>query len=89
MAMKNAFGSNEVGSCGYIVETDGYFHAVTRNRRTVNRFTTLEDDQGIAHHEEHYFTRIISSYFSDIFAAQGARDLSTVHDVSFLVSYCL
>ncbi|XP_024007904.1 uncharacterized protein LOC112083915 [Eutrema salsugineum] len=59
----------------------GYFHAVTCNRRTCNRFTVLEDSSGTAFHEEQDFARIISEYFQEIFSSQNNSGFDLVHDV--------
>jgi len=58
----------------------GYFHAVTRNRRTQNRLTVMEDINGVAQHEEHQISQIISGYFQQIFTSESDGDFSVVDE---------
>lgn len=57
------------------------FHAVTKRRRTCNRFTILEDNNGYARHEEPHIVKIITEYFQDIFTTKLDGDFHLVHEV--------
>lgn len=58
-----------------------FFYAITRNRRSINRFTVLEDNNGLPHHREQDFSKIISDYFRDSFASQSQGDFSILEEV--------
>lgn len=47
-----------------------YFHATTRGRRAVNRFSVVEDDDGTVFFEEEHIIAVISEYFTKIYSSQ-------------------
>ncbi|KAL0740221.1 hypothetical protein Bca4012_081734 [Brassica carinata] len=47
-----------------------YFHAATRGRRAINKFSVIEDCEGKAVYKEHEIVQCISDYFTRIFSAQ-------------------
>ena len=49
----------------------GFFHAATRNHRTINSIPVIEDDHGAVVYEEHEISRVISDYFQKIFTFNG------------------
>lgn len=58
-----------------------YFHAITRNRRTINRFTVIEDEAGHAAYKEDDIASVISEYFQNIFSTNGDANLDVVAEV--------
>lgn len=60
----------------------GFFHATTRGRRSRNRLTVIEDDNGVAAHEEDQITKTITDYFNKIFKANESNDLQILDDIS-------
>ncbi|CAA7058564.1 unnamed protein product [Microthlaspi erraticum] len=60
-------------------KNSGYFHAVTRGRRAVNKLAVLEDAQGTAVYEEEKIVQVISAYFQDIFISRSSSCEETVH----------
>lgn len=78
---KSNFGSNEAGSYGSIVEIETqFFHATTRNMRTCNRFTALEDDSGKPHYKEPEIVSIIAGYYHQMFSSNYEGDFRVVHE---------
>lgn len=47
-----------------------FFHASTRGRRAVNKFSVIEDEEGVAQYEEDKIANTIARYYSDIFSSQ-------------------
>ena len=64
----------------------GYFHAITRGRKQVNKLSIMEDDQGLICDNEEGIVRIISSYFQSIFTSSGTDCIETVHEA---ISPCI
>ncbi|CAL9231590.1 unnamed protein product [Arabidopsis halleri] len=58
-----------------------FFHAATRNRRTCNRFTTIEDDSGASFHQEQDIVRIIAEYYQHMFTSQSEGPFDLVSEV--------
>ncbi|KAF3609597.1 hypothetical protein DY000_02045158 [Brassica cretica] len=58
----------------------GYFHAITRGRKQVNKLSIMEDDQGLICDNEEGIVTIISSYFQSIFTSSGTDCIETVHE---------
>lgn len=71
-------------------QNSGYFHAVTRGRRAINKFSVIEDDQGKAFFEEDEIARVmISSYYSELFSSERAEDPSLVNIVEEALIPCI
>ncbi|XP_023641325.1 uncharacterized protein LOC111831438 [Capsella rubella] len=47
----------------------GYFHAITRNRAVINKFSVIEDKEGQPIHSEEGILQVISDYFSELFTS--------------------
>ncbi|CAA7018492.1 unnamed protein product [Microthlaspi erraticum] len=60
-------------------KNSGYFHAITRGRRLVNKLAILEDAQGTAVYEEEKIVQVISTYFQDIFITRSSNCVETVN----------
>ncbi|CAA7049076.1 unnamed protein product [Microthlaspi erraticum] len=60
-------------------KNSGYFHAVTRGRRAVNKLAVIEDSNGIAVFEEEKIVQVISAYFQDIFITRSSNCVETVN----------
>jgi len=41
----------------------GFFHASTKGRKAVNKFSVIEDDAGLTFYEEHQILKVISEYY--------------------------
>lgn len=59
-------------------KNSGYFHATTRGRRAVNKFSTIEDSEGQAVFEEPEIVEVITSYFQDLFVTKSSNCTETV-----------
>lgn len=57
-----------------------YFHAVTKGRRSFNRLTTIENEEGVPYHEEAEIGMVFASYYEKLFTSNGASDLATVEE---------
>ncbi|CAA7053967.1 unnamed protein product [Microthlaspi erraticum] len=55
-----------------------YFHVVTRSRKAINKFSVLQDKDGLLVYEEEDFVRVISVYFQDIFITRSPDCTATV-----------
>ncbi|CAA7058840.1 unnamed protein product [Microthlaspi erraticum] len=51
-----------------------YFHAATRARFAVNKFSVVEDETGITVYEEDQMIQVISDYFQHLFTAQPVME---------------
>lgn len=58
----------------------GYFHATTRGRRALNKFSVLENQDGRAVYREGDIVQVITEYYSRIFTAQMSDSSLVVHD---------
>lgn len=58
-----------------------YFHAITRERRTHNRFTILEDSSSTSFYKEKDIARVITEYFKTMFSSIGQVQLDVVEDI--------
>lgn len=56
----------------------GYFHAVAQGRKTRNRFSVLEDKDGLPFYEEEQIANIVSSYYEELFKSSGDHGNQTV-----------
>ncbi|KAG7591058.1 Ribonuclease H-like superfamily [Arabidopsis thaliana x Arabidopsis arenosa] len=56
-----------------------YFHATTRGRRALNRFSVIENDDGTVFFEEEHITAVISEYFSKIYSSQPKESSGIIH----------
>ncbi|XP_056848924.1 uncharacterized protein LOC108820216 [Raphanus sativus] len=57
-----------------------YFHAVTKDRRSFNRLTTIEDEAGVPFHEEAAIGGVFANYYTKRFTSNGFPDLSAVEE---------
>lgn len=60
----------------------GYFHAVTRGRKAVNKFSVIEDDNGKAFYEEQQIAAVVSAYFQNMFVSPSG-DRSGMEEIVF------
>lgn len=56
----------------------GYFHAITKGRKAVNKFSVIEDDSGQSFYEESQIVRVISDYYNVLFKSQEEERDTTV-----------
>ena len=59
----------------------GFFHAVTRQRRMLNSFSVIENEEGGEVFEEHEIVSVISKYFRDIFNTSGQSDFTDLQNI--------
>ncbi|KAG2314561.1 hypothetical protein Bca52824_017683 [Brassica carinata] len=62
----------------------GFFHAVTRERRTINKFSVIEDANGQAVFEEDQIVKTISDYYNDLFSSRQPTSLQVVDECDVL-----
>lgn len=55
-----------------------FFHAITRQRRMVNSFSVIEDDNGREVHEEPQIAAVIEGYFEKIFTSTNNTNFSAL-----------
>ncbi|XP_024015914.1 uncharacterized protein LOC112089169 [Eutrema salsugineum] len=48
----------------------GYFHAITKGRKTINKFALIENTEGHIVYEEDQIAAVITSYYTDLFTTQ-------------------
>lgn len=58
----------------------GYFHAVTKSRKAINKFSVIENTEGVAVYEESKILMVISDYFQNLFTSEEGERQSTVHE---------
>jgi len=55
-------------------KNSGYFHAITRGRTVINKFSVIEIQDGVPVYEEAGILKVIFEYFQTLFTAnEGAR----------------
>ena len=59
----------------------GFFHAITRERRTINKFSVIEDSTGKPQFEEDHIFKAITDYYHELFSSQRTPALQVVDDV--------
>ena len=59
----------------------GYFHAITKGRATVNKFSVIEDNEGLPQFEEEGILRVITKYFNQRFSSQDGERADFVREV--------
>ncbi|KAG2320437.1 hypothetical protein Bca52824_013650 [Brassica carinata] len=57
-----------------------FFHAVTRERRTINKFSVLENSAGQAVFEEEQIVSTITDYYNNLFSAQQTSSLQVLDE---------
>ena len=62
-------------------QNSAFFHAVTRERRTINKFSVIEDGNGQAVFEEDQIVKTISDYYSDLFSSKPTSSLQVIDEV--------
>lgn len=70
-------------------QNSGYFHAVTRGRRAINKFSVIEDDQGKAFFKEDQIARVISAYYLDLFSSPRIENPNLEHIVGEALNPCI
>lgn len=50
-------------------KNSGYFHAITRGRKAINKFSILEDEEGIAVFKENKIAKVILRYYNKRFTS--------------------
>lgn len=58
----------------------GYFHASARVRKSKNRLTVMEDEDGLPVYEEEGISEVICSYYSRLFTSIPSGGLHIVQD---------
>lgn len=58
----------------------GYFHASAKTRKSKNRMTVLEDEDGLPNYEEEKISEVICSYYSKLFTSIPFNGEHIVHD---------
>ena len=58
-----------------------FFHAVTRERRTINKFSVIENSLGQSVFEEEQIVQTISDYYTELFSSQQTPSLHVVDEV--------
>ncbi|KAG7533037.1 Reverse transcriptase zinc-binding domain [Arabidopsis thaliana x Arabidopsis arenosa] len=56
----------------------GYFHAITRSRKVINKFAVIENNEGVPAYEEESILTVISDYFQDLFTSKAGERVNTV-----------
>ena len=56
-----------------------YFHAISKGRSTRNRFSVIEDKDGLPQYEEEQIANIISSFYADLFKSSEYLGNRIVH----------
>ena len=64
-------------------QNSGFFHAITRERRTINKFSVIEDANGRAMYEEDHIVNTISEYYRDLFSSRQTTSLQVIDEVLF------
>ncbi|KAG7541952.1 Endonuclease/exonuclease/phosphatase superfamily [Arabidopsis thaliana x Arabidopsis arenosa] len=59
-------------------KNSGYFHAITKGRRAINKFSVIEDDKGGTFFAEQDILKVITDYYNQIFTAKEGERLSTI-----------
>lgn len=57
----------------------GYFHAITKGRKAINKFSVLEDEAGTTYYEEEHILQVISDYYQKLFTNQEGDRLPIIH----------
>lgn len=57
-----------------------YFHAVTKGRRSFNRLSTIENEEGVLFHEEEKIGAVFADYYTKLFTSKGVSDLAAVDE---------
>ena len=61
-------------------KNSGFFHATTRIRRGINKFSVIENDAGEAVYEESEILEVIIEYFSNLFTSSNALSIDVVEE---------
>jgi len=61
-------------------KNSGYFHAITRGRTVMNKFSVIEDSEGIPSFEEEGILKVITEYFDNLFTSQDGEREATVQE---------
>lgn len=61
-------------------KNSSYFHATTRGRHAVNKFSVIEDEEGTTVFREEQITDVISTFYQKLFISQGGNSENTVRE---------
>lgn len=50
----------------------GYFHAITKGRKTINKFMMIEDINGSPVYEEEQIAKVITDYYKYLFTSTSS-----------------
>lgn len=68
-------------------KNSGYFHAITKGRRVINKFSVLVNEEGQAVYEESQILEVISAYYQNIFTAvEGEREQTITEAIQPCIS---
>jgi hypothetical protein len=56
----------------------GFFHACTKGRLAVNKFSVIENEEGTTFYEEHQILKVISEYYQKIFTTKPGERRSVI-----------
>lgn len=59
----------------------GFYHAITRQRRMINSFAVIADNDCREVFEEHQIASVITEYFKDMFTTNGNSDFSALSSI--------
>ncbi|CAA7059669.1 unnamed protein product [Microthlaspi erraticum] len=59
-------------------KNSGYFHAITRGRRAINKFSIIENKEGESVFEEGEIVQVINTYFKDLFITRSSSCRETI-----------
>lgn len=52
----------------------GYFHAITKSRKAINKFSVIENEEGQSFFEEDKILGVILDYYQQLFTKQETQD---------------
>ena len=61
-------------------KNSGYFHAITRGRTVVNKFSVIEKEDGTPVYEEEGILKVISDYFHLLFTSKEGERETTIRE---------
>ncbi|KAG7579243.1 Ribonuclease H domain [Arabidopsis thaliana x Arabidopsis arenosa] len=61
-------------------KNSGYFHAITKGRKAMNKFAVIEDDAGQSYYEEAQILKVISEYYQNLFSSQEGERTATIFE---------
>ncbi|KAG7543408.1 Ribonuclease H domain [Arabidopsis thaliana x Arabidopsis arenosa] len=67
-------------------KNSGYFHAITRGRTVINKFSVIESEDGLPVYEEDGILKVISDHFQTLFTSQEGERTTLVQEA---ISPCI